>query len=55
MANEYAPWKELGITELEYWKQRYIESQEMVDKLEGRILDLECWIRANYENKAEVT
>ena len=24
MKNEYGPWKKLGITELEYFKQRYI-------------------------------
>lgn len=23
--NEYRPWEELGISELEYWKKRYLE------------------------------
>lgn len=26
--NEYCPWEELGLTEVEYWKQRYIEAQK---------------------------
>lgn len=25
--NEYTPWNGMGLTELEYWKQRYIERQ----------------------------
>jgi hypothetical protein len=27
MSNEYQPWIELGISELEYFKQRYLESR----------------------------
>ncbi len=27
MQSRYTPWEELGITELEYWKQRYLEAR----------------------------
>lgn len=26
-ANEYTPWVELGMSELEYWKMRYLEER----------------------------
>lgn len=28
MSRRYEPWKSLGITETEYWKRRYLESQQ---------------------------
>jgi len=27
--NEYEPWKEQGITELEFWKKRYLEERKL--------------------------
>jgi len=37
--NQYQPWIELGITELEYWKIRYLEARKEVAQLENGIRD----------------
>ena len=40
MTNQYEPWIELGITELEYWKKLHIESQEREKILQKGCEDL---------------
>lgn len=40
MANEYTPWVELGMTELEYFKMRYLESQQDVARLSGALREI---------------
>lgn len=32
--NQYKPWVELGISELEYWKMRFIEAEKLLCKYE---------------------
>lgn len=49
MANEYEPWKELGQTEAEYFKARYIEARQEVARLEA---DRDRW-KALYEKEHE--
>lgn len=48
MKNEYTPWKELNLTEIEYWKKIYIESQQDLKNAQDMILDL--FIQATYNN-----
>lgn len=39
--NEYKPWLELGISEREYWKRRYIEGRTEISRLEAILASAE--------------
>jgi hypothetical protein len=38
--NEYRPWESEGITEADYFKQRYIEARATIKRLEDQAIDL---------------
>lgn len=57
-ANKYEPWKELGMTETEYFHCRYIESRQEVAKLRAalevakkNLLDCYCAELASPDSK----
>ena len=38
--NEYSPWEQFGITELEYYKRKYLSSSRRIQEIEEAIEDL---------------
>lgn len=36
--NQYRPWEDENITEVEYWKKRYLEERSRVNTLEQALL-----------------
>ena len=47
--NQYEPWIELGMTELEYWKHRYIEAQKELESIKSVIKNRNHMIKTRDE------
>ena len=50
--NEYKPWEELGQTEVEYWKARYLENAKRIDELMAMLEKAEI-VAQSWENDAD--
>ncbi len=48
----YAPWEDLGITEVDYWKRRYVEARQEVGLITDRLHKLEESILPPVEKSA---
>lgn len=44
---KYEPWKEKGITELQYFHKRYLEERAKVQALRKKLIDAIWWIKEN--------